>query len=784
MINGDTRFFIGVVVSTDAITYNVQVETFGGTHASPMQGIPLAGVFASTFGFKESIQYAPGSIVLCYYVKATTCYILGVVPQEDYASLGFPARVALQTADGNFDAQNTVGYNADLTKMSSFNQGRPTDVVEGEHVVSNEFGVLLGLFQQLAVLKGSELAHVQCYLLYDLGRIISHNYEHLHAMGEVRIFHDGRALMAEYGITHDPRESLGVAQVNYERNQPVFEESEAPGKGGKDETDFYKFTENDRIKAIERLKIFLGKCGDLVHMFITKPDPDAIRSLNGNLGGGFDKGMADFHVGLDGRISVRTVTGAAIEKTNWVQVPHRVRTAEDPEGDNNIEFEKKDPFEFDNSQLTRGNPSLYFLQIRDCNAYLQDFYSYKNFLKYEKDFKLSKNPSNEAGLNEIEKVDPMTEVKLKDYTLRRSGIYLMDNGGIMIKDAWGSALVFEGGDIYIQPAKDLIAQPLRNYIAKAGQFVSVTARKDIDLSSTEEGFRLKTKKVQHLYSDEEGIVLQSDSNNQTAPSPDDKAYEQMGGILFKSKQGVYTYGKQIFDRATEKALYKSKKLMVESVDEKLGLRSNKEIEMLCEKAVNIISLGGDVNAVAKGGSMNVIASGNANFGGTSTNVGNQGSVVGMVPHPGSLPAILDGVLPIADIVDAYAKAYKEVFNKEDYQKQMSPFHEDKAFTDIKFRFLDSSKYALTAKADCIPQTIAQQDDESFGFLNLTTWDEKLINGTAPFPGADRYDDYYVTCEIQNLQDINGDIYSKDSESLSKTGSKLNEESLQKYKVIK
>lgn len=747
-----------------------------------MQGIPLAGAFATTLGFKECHQYPVGALVLCYFVTYDVCYILGIIPENDYGNLQFPSRVALKTADGNFDSQNSTGYNNDSTKKGTFNAGRPTDVVEGEHVVSNEFGVLLGLFQSLAVLKASELAQVQCYLLDDMVRIVSHNFEHLHALGECKIFHDGKALMAEFGGTHDPREALGIPQVESVKNDALFGEAGAPGANGDDLTDFYEFEQDERTTAIERFKLFLGKLGDFIHMFVTRPDPEAIRALAGSLNGKPDLGMANFHMGLDGRFNLRTMTGGSIEKTNWIMVPQRVRTADDPEGDqvDDIEFDKKDPFEFDDSIKVRENPSLYFLQIRDCNAYLQDYLAYKYFLKYKKDFNLTGNPEDETKLSSVNNVDPVTPVNIKNYKLRKSGIYLMDNGGIMLKDAWGSALVLEGGDIYIQAAKDIISQPLRNYITKAGKFITMTSRKDIDLSSTEAGYRLKTKTAQHHYSSDEGIIIQSDSTSDSEPSPSDKAYKQFGGILLKSNKGIYQYGEKIFDRASQKALYKGNQLMLESVDKPLELKSIKDITLTSLASIDFTAKK-DISLLAKS-NCSIIANTSLNIAGKQTNIGNKGSIIGVTPHPGSMPVMLDGVLPI-DPYMSFADTKIEQASTNNLQEQMTPFSSDDKFSKLKFRFLDSSEYGLET-TDYIPMTIAQQDDAAFGFLSLTNWTEKEINSTLPYPGKDSFDNHYISCDLTNLQMLNDDAWSKPSEDLKNTGSKLTPGSLSKYKVVK
>ena len=769
-------YFLGVVSSSDAGTYTIQVDALGAPEqVSFLQGIPLVGVFASTIGFRECPQYPVGVMVLCYYLTGDKCYIMGIIPEHDAGNLKFFSRACLKTADGKFDIQNIQGYAQDSTKMVTHNQNRPTDVVEGEHVIANEFGVLLGLFQQMATLKGSELAQIQCYVLDDFVRLISHNFQHLTAMGELNVWHDGKSIMAELGATHLSGESIGVPQVEAVSNKPVFTDksdgSTLPSSD--DKSDYYEFLNSDKQRAIERLKIFVGRLGDFIHIFLSRPDEDAIRSLAGAVTGNFDRGLFDVHVSIDGRLSVRSITGIAIEKTNWIMVPERVRKPEDPMGDDGetIDFPEKDPFKFDNKALYRNNPTLYYLQLRDCLAYLQDFYSYKNFLAYKDDFKMSQSPlNNETNFEEINKVDPNTPVNYKDYKLRRSGMYFMDNGGILIKEAMGAAIVLEGGDINIQPAKDLILQPLRHLVAKVGQHTSISSKKDITLSSTEESFYLKTRGVQHLYSSQQGIILQSDAVSDSAPSPESEAYTDFGGILFKAgSAGIYSYGERVFDRATDQILYKSdSQFTIQSKDD-LILRSTRDLYLIPDQ---------NLFAIAQQ-DLYAIASSQVLVGAPTTLIGQEGSPVNLVPAPGSFPVQLNGVLDTGQLT-SIADDIKSV----DPQQEMFPFNADSEFTKVEFRFLSSDKYNLQdIGADHIPMTIAQQDDAAFQFLSLTVWKEEEIQGTLPFPGKDKFDEYYVTAELKNLQVVQNDIYSKDITTLSNEGSELNYTSLMQYKIL-
>lgn len=772
MLSERPSLFTAVVSSFDSGTYHVSVDPLATGKTGILQGIPLAGMMAAALGFKECPTYSVGTAVLCAHLSGEVCYIIGVIPEADIGKLGAFNRTILKTFDAGYDEHNTLGYGKEAVKLRTHNAGRPTDLVEGELAFGNELGVLLGMFQQFMALKGSELAQVQTFFLDDLVRIISHNFQHWTSMGELNIFHDGKSLQLEYGATHLSPESMGQPTLTSFGGTPIFTEEGPPEAS--DETDFFKL-EKERLKSIERLKCFIGRLGDFIHLYITRPAEEQ-RELNGELSGKYDTGLADVHVGTDGRISVRSTTAIALEKTNWIRIPHRVRSPEDPEGDDGdtIEYEKKDPFEFDNQTKYRENPTAYFLQLRDCLAYLQDVSAYKNFDKHEKDFKTSKSvDDNEEKLDNINTIDPDTSANFADYKLRKSGLYLMDNGGVMLKDAWGSAIILDGGNIYLQPAKDLVQQPLRHMISKVGHSYSLAAKKNIDLSSSEEGLRIKTTKQQHYYSKDEGILIQSDATSLKELAPQEEAYDEGGGVVIMAKDSaVVTYGKANYAYGSELLALKGKQEVYIEADRTITLQS--------AQAINLFATS-DLLAVAKG-NLTALADGNAMIGGAgATNVGKEGSRIGMVPSPGSqFPCSMDGVLPVDTLVSSYDSIINS--NKDTKLIAVRPYDEESSFESVKFRFLASDKYNLDEDGEFIPMTISQQDEDAFGKLNLTDWIEEEQESTLPFPGKDKFEDFYLKSKMQNGQ-LNGeDIVTKQIDGVE-SSAKLEKASLQEYKVF-
>lgn len=744
------QFFFGVVTSSDAATYAVQIAPTGQHNFGLIQGIPLASTFAHLLGIKECLVPQPGSRVFCCKSDVGQCVILGTVPPVDYVSEGgmYPARSIIGSGDSTNDAVNQQGYfGAGISKLLLQNATRPTDVVSGEHVLANEFGVMLGLFQGFATLKASELAQVQTFILDDLVRIVSHNFQHYSALGEFKISHDGKLIHAEFGMTHDPNEALGTPQVEEVLNDPSIVKNAKPDKTDKDS--FYSLVVDDRQIAIERLKGFIGSLGEFVNIMLVRPAEAQTRTLNGDSITIPDTGLSGVKMDLDGGIYIRSVKGVFLEKTNWIRVPHRKLSPEDPAGNDagkDFEVPLKEKFSFDNSILVDGQPFLYFLQIRDYLAYVQDDLSYRSFKALNKDFSVNDDPSLEVQLEDINKVHPLHETKLEK---RTAFIGAMPNGGIVLKDAWGSSIVMEGGNIYIQPAKDLVMQPLRHMVAKVGSHVSIASRNDIDMSSTDGGFRLKTDLAQYLYSNSSGILLHAGADFGGVILPETDAMTTIGGIVLHAPESsIVADSAYSLKRTTDRDITHGVEIFI-NADNDLELKSNNRLDMFSD---------GDL-LIGTVGLLSVVGEGESIF------LGKQATVIGMkdqdfgIANLGTL-----GEAPVQGFIDD--RGIESLINYSAQIRAIVPqefaasFSDDEDFKKLTFRFIGSSAYSLTSGVDVIPQTIAQQEANEFGTTGLTAWNERIINDTYPFPGVELKSSF-VTGALDNLQKVeNGEIYNK------------------------
>lgn len=782
----NANIFTGFVITSSAGSNAITVirESYGGVKTADggmrMQGVMISSTLSAFLGFKESTMPQPGSRVLCVEDgTGSGCFVIGMIPQNTISKqVILPARTCLGAGNSLADEANKTGHMRNTPDI--YDHRRPVDVVEGEHVISNEFGVLLGLYQQLATLKASELAQVQCHLLDDLVRIISHNFQHYTALGEYNIYHDGKRLMAEFGATHKPAESYGRPAVEKDMQEAMFKKE--GGHTVDDESDYYTIKEDERVKAIERFKWFLGGLGDFLHIFLVRPDPKEVRKLDPETTPEKpDTGLLDAHIGTDGAFHLRSVKEIFIEKTNWIRVPLRKAAPDDPKGDDaeELEYDAKVPFEFKNDAKFKENPFNYALQLRDYVAYVNEKLGYQNFKKHEKDFHVNDDIAKENKLNEIDQVDQETPLNLKDYALRTAGIYLMPNGGITIRDAWNSAIVMEGGNIYLQPAKDIVSQPLRNCIVKAGGNINMACKKHLDLSSSEEGMRLKSEKALYCYSNKSGIILESSGETDTPGSPDptEAAVEDIGGIVLKSKLSIYNYAeKQIVNYAKKNILLQSLENLDIVVDSTLTTHSKLGTMMLADTslilhATQVAELLSDSAVILAGA------------GTTAIGQKDQALAIGYDTkgdNPSPFIDILYGVLDVSTLTEKLGEVRTA---KEDILVQ-TVFQEESKFTDLQFKFLSTYQYGnLSSEEDALPTTLAQQEDLLTELYELKDWEEKEVNESLPYPGKDLFENFYYLAEKPvNLESNElGKDFSNKAEPASKPG-EINLDSLQKYKV--
>ncbi len=755
--------FVSKVISSDPATFVVLISGQADNDFSVISAVPLVSVFTGLLGFKESFLPSPGSSVLCYRLSKTHAAIVGVLPTPDmvtgeWASVSLPFTGNPAILDTNY-SDEYAGEKADYFKNQTFNNNRPTDVVAGEYTLSNDFGVLLGLFQQLAVLKGSELSQVQCHLFDDLVKIISHNFHQVSCLSDTKIFHDGKTLNLEFLATHKPNEMLGSPVLDAESNSPLFVEGN-PAADPTQHACLHK--DGEAVVPIDRLKLYLGALGDFFNLFLVRPSGD-VRFDDGTGVKTYDAGLAQFHVGLNGAAHLRSAKEIFIEKTNFIKVPTRIRRPEDPEGNGeNTLLTNPANFKFDAS-----NPNYSFLQLRDYTAYVLETLNYRRFSDYFKDFNLPETKTTQQPLVDEVVLDPETK---STYTNKTSGLYFMEDGSVVISDGSGSSIVMSGGNIYLQAAKDVVQQPLRNAITKAGGLISIHANKNMELVSTTGAIIAKSEKEQFFFSKSSGIAIEANGESSTYPDPKTKEYSELGGGVFiKSKAGIYNHGKHFLANTTDG------KVTLNSEEGDVVLHG-RTVSALGENQLNLFSK--ETIQTYAGSSMLFFSSSNVSIGsgnGEVAVVGGTGTRIGHAKGNLNLETVkeLGGdtqkhnhqVKPSGSPIDGTAIVNLSTNIFDTFSTGVPVFDAvvEDDFKTASFRFFKSEDYAF-GEDEFIPQTLAQQigdlsnsaadqeeGDNGGSNTNTTKWDFSLdaIESTYPFPGA--IDNKFLKYKFNNTE---------------------------------
>ena len=314
---------------------------------------------------------------------------------------------------------------------------------------------------------------------------------------------------------------------------------------------------------------------------------------------------------------------------------------------------------------------------------------------------------------------------------------------------------------------------MRHSIVKAGVSINMQARKHVDVSSTDEGVRIKSDKNTYIYSHNAGVLIESAGSTDTFghPDPDKKkrALDYVGGVVIKSNLGIYNYAqKNILNYAKGQLLLQSLKNTEILAGTFLNIYGRKQANLFSDKTI-IIKAGATLKWVDRdtkkviekrsSGNVSIISEGAAVIAGaTSTSLGGKGSpvnVVGIGRHAGVVD--VEKYVTTSGI-KKFLRSREDLVQYTVFKKERREQPHFKRLEDIKFRFLESYRYgditqdSTDEKKDGIPGTLAQQEDLTTKRYGFESWDEKFVNESVPYPGFIKEKKfYYAPPKLFNLE---------------------------------
>lgn len=493
--------FTSVVLGAYPINNAVKIKDEAGVE---QMAIVTSSIFSQMLGLN-----------ICYFPEAGTEVIVlstGNSRQQFYVIASIPS--AEKSIDKTLVETNYTGVDkSELFEGQSSEKRRALEesgpsrsvgcysstMVDGEAVFGTKTGPSIEFLLNLIRLKGSDLATIEAYVLDDLVRIISRNFEQFSAFGDFKIINSGGGLNVVWNGTSNEVEAFGGTQ----QGEPLEGYEQVSKNNLKvDSKEASVFSEDMRW----RFTNYVGKIGNFIHLFITDPGK-TLMSENPE----YKAGRFRYHINQDGTLLVQSISEIAFEKVVRIPVPiakDRIDALKADAEKHLDAYKVWTPLE---------NEELYetSYKLKDYAKWLSNYYAFAGF--YLND--IFNIPSEE------ESNDPDPYCGDTDFQSENSGgqyseqfnkmlmsyatIRIFKDGSIMLYDAYGSAVHMAGGNVSISAAKSINLEASENINITAGRDVIVNAANNIELSALLKGILLKAKTWLEAFCSKGPVIIES-----------------------------------------------------------------------------------------------------------------------------------------------------------------------------------------------------------------------------------------------------------------------------------
>lgn len=529
-------FYVAVL---DEIYPQANLASISGSTGTT-KGLFVSNLIASFLGVNTNSYPEVGSSVLVMRnldSNGDMDYIMGVLPPKstaaDWESF---SRYIGTSSSAPYVGLNTIDKMNNQGKMDNYGTGSaPMDLVEGECLMENAYGVGLALLNNLASLKGSDLAKIECFVLDDFVRILSEQFEHITAFGEYKILNNDGCLNVLWKGTSDEYEAF-----NLDKKSEQKEDFEEVSKGQLN-TDL----ENEDPEKVFyqdgrwRFSQYIGKLGNFIHLFLT--DPQNILQHSSDEDTKYYSGRFNIHVNQDGSLLVQSTGDIVFEKVCRIVVPiEKVRPEE-------LDFTKLQLDAFAAwKPFDKNNLFLNSYAIKDYSKWFSNYYSLATFIGLKDNFELKpeskiEQPLLDEGNQDLKSAKGVDEKSFQKYLERYATIRIFRDASVMLLDGWGDCVHLSGGSINLSAAYDININALNN-VNIVGRNINALAKEELDLTAVERGMLLKSNAWMESRCMKGPILIQSSMNKNADEDslPDDPEFKSRvenaegNGIILKT----------------------------------------------------------------------------------------------------------------------------------------------------------------------------------------------------------------------------------------------------------
>jgi len=548
-------FAIGTIEDAFAHTGCYLVRLPAGPMVPALDLVHCSGL---PLGARPIGGYSPRSRVLILHSPMfDTAIVIGsVAKQLANAETILPDSIALRSCVGLI--QDPMHYTTMLQSpaMGNFSLGRPMDSLPGDWGAINDFGAAFILGRALASIRASDLAKVEAFWGDDLLRVTGYNFEAFHAAAEKqRVDDEGEWNEIEFS-TPFIWEGLGVRRPGI----AVSRNSDDPVRAGNRFATVEPAEDDQHI--IPRAVRLGGYLGDVERSWVCAP-PDGIERERFSRVKPPYVGLSEILRGIDGTIGIRSAREIIIEKTIKIPVPKRLKSSEDPTGDNRTNYDaaglnddeiSKTPFVWGSDEA-----NVRAVQAIDQTLWSYGRYASAGLIRHEKDWYLPEEEdlSSVAGDGTFyskplnlghrfllplgEFADIVIDHRYGNsvrYYRTRSGFRLHDDGSFTLEDGYGSQIKMTGGSIFLTAVNDIWLQPGRSLIGWAPFDVVMRAGNCADITAAKKAVRIKSEEDMQLLSGNGGTGRCLIENR--------AAGEEAGITLKAAESAVHAFAKEIY----------------------------------------------------------------------------------------------------------------------------------------------------------------------------------------------------------------------------------------------
>ncbi len=466
-------------------TYNITVTQPRTMVRNAVLALP---VFGGLMGFNINSRLAAGTSVEFSYGNPS--FIHATLPEGNMDWLNARNRSSVWG-----EGLSAIEHGEDIEHFAS----TPLDMVEGEFEIANLFGVAMQFLFTLMRMSAGDRAAVECHLINDMVRVISHQYRHFSGIGEDLIFDHGRPTFERTWSSY--RHELANK----------MEDGEPLGEMDKDQVDRKSIENRQRWEEIGRYRFleFVGFAGDFIHSFVSDP-PDAINRLSESPN---YSGKSWIHRNNDGSMLMQSVADIRLERVVRIPVPKRIKHHEDPELTKKRKYRalpNTDVLKL--PEIAKNDTYQLAYHLRSYSRWLSQVHGFARFHQLEDEYKV---PS-EAQIPDPEwtnkEKDKEAQAGAMEYFDSYACITIIRDGSILLHDGYSATIAMSNGNLQLSAPRHIDIEAAGDIRMVAGRNLYIKARRNVEITARIGGMVLTSYAWFKTICREGTMWLRSDAN--------------------------------------------------------------------------------------------------------------------------------------------------------------------------------------------------------------------------------------------------------------------------------